>query len=82
MVAVTRGGGTPGETTTEPDGTTVCLREESGAVDLVVRPGADRVLWLALTSSTTAGVPDYQPLRVAAEGIASLLIARLAPPRR
>ena len=25
MVAVTRGGGTPGETTTEPDGTTVCL---------------------------------------------------------
>jgi hypothetical protein len=66
------------------DRTPACLREEPGKVDLTVRMDTHRFLWLLLTSSTTAGTPDYPELRAAAERIASFIVALYPdpPPRR
>ena len=61
------------------DRTPVCLSDELGQTDLMVRLDADRFLWLLLTSSMTEGVPDYPKLREAAEWLASFLVAALAP---
>jgi hypothetical protein len=51
-------------------------------VDLTARLDTYRFLWLRLTSSSTAGTPDYPNLRAAAERVASFIAAGYPEPRR